>query len=178
MHVYIRIRTYDGNAVLCRPRITSFSSLCHCTMLELHLHSALLSMSAGMDVVFKMRVCTDGSRIKECMCALIETLYDYCPSLHAKPWWLSTAQIGTKLLYPPKPDPVLYVFPLSHILGKLPLVPAGDNGTIPREMHGSKDAFYPLGMCDRQGSPGTGSPLFYINSWAMIWPVDYKKDGH
>ena len=99
-------------------------------------------------------------------------------SLHAKPWWLSTAQIGTKLLYPPKPDPVLYVVPLSHILGKLPLVPAGDNGTIPREMHSRKDVFYPLGMCDRQRSPGTGSPLFYINSWAMIWPVDYKKDGN
>ena len=60
----------------------------------------------------------------------------------------------------------------------LPLVPAGDDGTIPRQMHGRKEACYPLGMCDRQGSPGTGSPLFYINSWAMIWPVDYKKDGN
>ncbi len=33
----------------------------------------------------------------------------------------------------------------------------------------------------QQGSvlsaPGSGSPLFYINSWAMIWPVDYKKGG-
>ncbi len=28
-----------------------------------------------------------------------------------------------------------------------------------------------------QGSPGLGSPLFYINSWAMIWPVDYNKDA-
>ena len=43
--------------------------------------------------------------------------------------------------------------------------------------HGHKDACYPLGVCDRQGSPGSGSPLFYINSWAMIWPVDYNKDG-
>jgi hypothetical protein len=31
---------------------------------------------------------------------------------------------------------------------------------------------------DRQGSPGSGSPLFYINSWAMIWPVDYKEDAN
>ena len=23
------------------------------------------------------------------------------------------------------------------------------------------------------GQPGSGSPLFYINSWAMIWPTDY-----
>ena len=70
---------------------------------------------------------------------------------------------------------VLYVVPLSHILGKLPLVPAGDDGTIPWNMHGRKAACYPRGVCDRQGSPGSGSPLFYINSWAMIWPVDYKK---
>ena len=131
-----------------------------------------------VNLIFKMRVRTDEGCIKECMCALIETLYDYCPSLHAKPWWPSTAQIGTKLLYLPKPDPVVYVVPLSHILGKLSLVPAGDDGTIPRQMHGRKEACYPLGMCDRQGSPGTGSPLFYINSWAMIRPVDYNKDGN
>jgi hypothetical protein len=71
-------------------------------------------------------------------------------------------------LYLPKPDPVLYVVPLSHILGKFPLVPAGDDGTIPgipQNMHGRKDACYPLGVCDRQGSPGSGSPLFYINFW-------------
>ncbi len=65
-----------------------------------------------VNLIFKMLVLTDGGRIKECMCALIETLYDYCPSLRAKPWWPSTAQIGTKLLYLPKPDPVLYVVPL------------------------------------------------------------------
>ena len=23
------------------------------------------------------------------------------------------------------------------------------------------------------GQQGSGSPLFYINSWAMIWPTDY-----
>jgi hypothetical protein len=41
-------------------------------------------------------------------------------------------------------------------------------------MLGRKDACYPLRVCDRQGAPGLGSPLFYINSWAMIWPNDYK----
>jgi len=127
-----------------------------------------------VNLIFKMRVRTDGGRLKECLCALIETFYDYCPSSQAKSWWPSTAQIGTKLVYLPSPEPVLYVVPLSHILGKLPLVPAGDDGTIPWNMHGRKVACYPLGVCDRQGSPGSGSPLFYINSWAMIWPVDYK----
>jgi hypothetical protein len=73
-----------------------------------------------VNLIFKMRVCTDGGRLKQCQCALIETLYDYCPSSHAKPWWPSTAQVGTKLLYLPMPDPVLYVMPLSHILGNCP----------------------------------------------------------
>jgi hypothetical protein len=118
---------------------------------------------------------TDGGRLKECLCALIGTLYDYYPSSQAKSWWPSTAQIGTKLVYLQSPEPVLYVVPLSLILGKLPLVAAGDDSTIPWNMHGSKAACYPRGVCDRQGSPGSGSPLFYINSWAMIWPVDYKK---
>ena len=62
-----------------------------------------------VNLIFKMRLRTDGGRIMECQCALIEILYDYCPSSHAKPWWPSTAQIGTKLLYLPKPEPVLYV---------------------------------------------------------------------
>jgi hypothetical protein len=61
--------------------------------------------------------------------------------------------------------------PLSHILGKLPLIPAGNHCTIPRCMHCRKDASYPQGVCDRQVAPGSGSPLFYINTWAMIWPL-------
>ncbi len=90
--------------------------------------------------------------------------------------------------------PVEYVVSLSHILGKLQLIPAGDHSTIPRSMHGHKDsacfrttapfpeactatrpkdACYKLGVCDRQGAPGSGSPLFYINTWAMVWPNDY-----
>ena len=36
-----------------------------------------------------------------------------------------------------------------------------------------KDACFKLGGCDRQGAPGLGSPLFYINTWAMVWPNDY-----
>ena len=105
-----------------------------------------------VNLIFKMRIRTDAGRIKECQCALIETLYDYCPG-QAKMWWPSTAQIGTKRLYLPSPEPVVYVVPLSHILGKLPLIPAGDHSTIPRSMHGRKNACYPLGVCDRQGEP-------------------------
>ena len=92
-------------------------------------------------------------------------IHDYGPSLPGPDW--------NKVLYLPSPESVVYVVPLSHILGKLPLGPAGDHGTIPRSMHGRKDACYKLGVCDRQGEPGSGSPLFYINTWAMVWPNDY-----
>ena len=33
--------------------------------------------------------------------------------------------------------------------------------------------FCPRGACDCAGRLGSGSPLFYINTWAMIWPTDY-----
>ena len=95
-----------------------------------------------------MRVCTDSGSVMECQCALIETLFYYCPR-EGRVWWPSTANIGTKLLYMPSPEPVVYVIQLSHILGRLPLLPAGDFGTIPRGMSRKKD------------------------SWAMIWPTDY-----
>ena len=125
-----------------------------------------------VNLIFKMRVRTDAGGIMECQCALIEILFDYCPR-EGRVWWPGTAHIGTKLLYMPAPDPVVYIVPLSHILGRLPLLPAGDWGTIPRSMSHNRDADFPRGRCDNQGQPGSGSPLFYINSWAMIWPTDY-----
>ncbi len=65
-----------------------------------------------------MRIRTDAGRIKECQCALIETLYYYCPG-QAKNWWPSAAHIGTKLMYLPSQEPVVYGVPLSYILGIL-----------------------------------------------------------
>ncbi len=43
-------------------------------------------------------------------------------------------------------------------------------------MHDRKDACYPRGVCNWAGEPGSGSPLFYrdINTWAMVWPTDYR----
>ena len=119
-----------------------------------------------------LHVSADIMSVFACQCALIETFFDYCPG-QTKPWWPSTAQIGTKMLYLPSPEPVVYVVPLSHILGKLPLIPAGDYGTSPRIMHGHKEACYKRGVCDRRGEPGSGSPLYYINTWAMVWPMEY-----
>jgi hypothetical protein len=83
------------------------------------------------------------------------------------------------MLHLPSPDPVVYVVPLSRILGKLPLIPAGDYSTIPQIMHWhghtGKEACYKWGVCDWRGAgePCSGSPLYYINTWAMVWPTDY-----
>ena len=44
-----------------------------------------------------------------------------------------TAQIETKMLHLPKPRPRVWiqVVPVSSLLGCLPLIPAGDTGTVP-----------------------------------------------
>ena len=65
----------------------------------------------------------------EFTCAMIETLWDYCPD-ERRPWWRSTAHIGTKMRYLPSPEPRVWVVPISSILCRLPLVPLGDTGTI------------------------------------------------
>ncbi len=112
-----------------------------------------------------------------CMPAIAERLRRAYPAL---PEWAGVGSIP--------------VGPHSHSLGKLQLSPAGDHSIIPQSMHGHKDracfrttapfpeactatrhkdACYKLGVCNRQGTPGLGSPLFYISTWAMVWPNDY-----
>jgi hypothetical protein len=46
------------------------------------------------------------------------------------PWWFETGESVTLQLYQPKHDPVIYIVPITSILGLLPLVPAGDHATI------------------------------------------------
>ena len=46
-------------------------------------------------------------------------------------WWREAGESGTKKLYQPEPRPVVYVIPITSILGRLPLIPAGDHCTIP-----------------------------------------------
>ena len=104
----------------------------------------------------------------ECTYAMIETLWDYCPH-ESRTWWHSMTHIGTKMLYLPKPDPLVWVVPISSILGRLPLVPLGDTGTIPRSMNQRRQACFPQGICDKLDEPGSGSACFYINTWAIGW---------
>ena len=69
-----------------------------------------------------------------------------------------------------------YVLPVSYILGRLPLVPVGDDGKIPRTLHGvelRKDTHYPVG----KAGPA-GSSLYLINSWAMSWPSDFPSSSN
>ena len=81
-----------------------------------------------------------------------------------------------KQLYQPEPRSVVYVVPITSILGRLPLVPAGDHGTIPAAMRNRKKELFEYGKCDESAArPGTGSKLYYINSWAMCWPADFPK---
>ena len=123
-------------------------------------------------LVFKIHVCKDDGTLMACTCAMMETLWDYCPR-EAKPWWQSTAQIGSKMLYLPKPSQYVWIVPITNILGRLPLVPAGQTGTIPYSMHARQQACFKHGECDKADEPGTGSLLFHINSWAMVFPSDH-----
>ena len=50
-----------------------------------------------------------------------------------------------------------------------------DHGTIPAVMRNRKKDLFEYGKCDDIGRPGTGSKLYYINSWAMCWPSDHPK---
>ena len=60
-------------------------------------------------------------------------------------------------------NPILYVLPIENILGKLPVVPVGDTGTIPFLSRFPCAGAYG----DRSKGAGDGCPLWYVNSWAM-----------
>ena len=90
--------------------------------------------------------------------------------------WREAGENGTKKLYQPEPMPVVYVVPITSILERLPLVPAGDHSTIPAAMRHSKKELFQYGKCDESAArPGIGSKLYYLNSWAMCWPSDHAK---
>jgi len=67
------------------------------------------------------------------------------------------------------PTPRLFVRPITAILGKVPMLRAGDTGTIPFSMRGYERTYYPGGKCDSAADKGDGSRLWYVNTWAMKW---------
>jgi hypothetical protein len=60
-----------------------------------------------VNFLFKMRVRTDSGRLMVCKCALIETMFNYCPT-KTKSRSRSTAQVGTKLLARPQMQQTLH----------------------------------------------------------------------
>ena len=53
------------------------------------------------------------------------------PHRNTPPWWREAGESGTKQLYQPETKPVVYIVPITSILGRLPLIPVGDYGTTP-----------------------------------------------
>jgi hypothetical protein len=75
------------------------------------------------------------------------------------------------VVYAPAPKPRVYMIRCDDILGKLPVVPMGDTGTwnddLPGIMIFGNDA-----RRDTPGQPGSGSAVWYVNTWAMRWAKD------
>ncbi len=63
---------------------------------------------------------------------------------------------------------MFYVLPVESILGKLPVVPVGDTGTIPYSMRQHAADFVGAAFDTREGAGG-GSLWWYINTWALSW---------
>ena len=57
----------------------------------------------------------------------------------------------------------------DSILGKLPVVPVGDFGTVPHSMRAQIAAQFPGALADRTPGAGDGCPVWYVNSWALGW---------
>ncbi len=87
-------------------------------------------------------------------------MYRYIPSMY------QSVPVHTKY-----PDLIRQV----KITDGLPLLPGG---TIPQSMSGSKDTCFHRSICDSANEGRlarvSGSPLYYINKWAIICPTDYS----
>ena len=57
---------------------------------------------------------------------------------------------------------------IENILGKLPVVPVGDTGSIPHSLRNVCRWAYG----DSTLGDGKGCPMWYVNSWAMGWSQD------
>ena len=68
----------------------------------------------------------------------------------------------------------MYVLPISSILGRLQVVLAGDTGTIPFSYrngcsNGAHRYDHDLARADSRAGAGDGSPMYFVNSWALGW---------
>ena len=81
--------------------------------------------------------------------------------------WLES--IGSRVVYElDYKKPILYVIPIQSILGKLPVVPVGDTGTIPYHLRNT----FSGAPGDRRLGAGNGCKMWFVNSWALGWSRD------
>ena len=86
----------------------------------------------------------------------------------------------SKLTYEALPGKeVVYILPITSILGRLPVVQAGDTETIPfRYRDGCSNGAHRydhnlnLARADSSARAGDGSPMYFVNSWALGWSRD------
>ena len=74
---------------------------------------------------------------------------------------------------------VVYVLPISSILGRLPAVLAGDTGTISHKYSAGLrsgahrfDLGQDLAKADSAPVSGDGCPMYLVNTWALGWSSD------
>ena len=74
-------------------------------------------------------------------------------------------------------DYIFYVIPVKSILGKLPVVPVGDTGTIPHTMRGGGERARDLvgARCDREMGKGDGTRWWFVNNWAIGWSREIPR---
>ncbi len=71
---------------------------------------------------------------------------------------------------------LFYVIPVKSILGKLPVVPVGETGTIPFTMRVAERARDLSGArCDREMGNGDGNRCWFVNNWAMSWSREIPR---
>jgi hypothetical protein len=83
--------------------------------------------------------------------------------------WLLACR--SRFVYERRPDnQVFYVPAVELILGKLPIVPVGDTGTIPYCMRQHAEDFVAAEFDTREGA-GYGSRWWWwcIDTWALSW---------
>ncbi len=69
---------------------------------------------------------------------------------------------------------MFYVLRVEFILGKLPVVPVGDTGTIPDSMWQHAQDFVGAAFDTREGA-GDGSLWWYVNTWALSWSHEHGE---
>ena len=61
---------------------------------------------------------------------------------------------------------VMYVIPITSILGRLALVPVGETGTIPYSMRKEASSFKGT-ACDSKLNGADGNGWWYVNTFAL-----------